>query len=178
MISLTYCEGRNALIVRNNLADLTASVSLRVTGDSENPQVTGRITADSGLIFFRKDRYTVQRAVLEFPPETTFEPILNLQAETEIAGYQIFLNLSGSLVETDQLTLNVHSSPALPQADVVSLITTGNLTNAEGGIGTLAQSGLNTAAEVLTDAIINNLVQKATDKLFGLNVFDRSDHIG
>ena len=164
-------DGRNALIVRNNLADLTASVSLHVTGDSENPQVTGRITADSGLIFFRKDRYTVQRAVLEFPPETTFEPILNLQAETEIAGYQIFLNLSGSLVETDQLSLNVRSSPALPQADVVSLITTGNLTNSEGGIGTLAQSGLNTAAEVLTDAIINNPVQKATDKLFGLNVF-------
>jgi len=53
----------------------------------------------------------------------------------------------------------------------VSLITTGNLTNSEGGIGTLAQSGLNTAAEVLTDAIINNPVQKATDKLFGLNVF-------
>jgi translocation and assembly module TamB len=97
---------------------------------------------------------------------------LNLQAETEIAGYQIFLNMTGSLVETDQLSVVVHSSPALPQADIVSLITTGSLSNAEGGIPTLAQTGLNTAAEVLTDTIINNPARKATDKLFGLNVFE------
>lgn len=165
-------EGRDALIVRNNIADLTASVSLHVTGDSQNPQVAGRIIADSGTIFFRKDRYVVQRGVLEFPPETTIEPVINLQAETEIAGYQIFLNMSGSLTETDQLSVVVRSSPALPQADVVSLITTGSLSNAEGGIPTIAQTGINTAAEILADTIINNPARKATDKLFGLNVFE------
>ena len=47
-------EGRDALVVRNNLADLTASASLRVTGDTEFPQISGRITANSGTIFFRK----------------------------------------------------------------------------------------------------------------------------
>ncbi|MGH7782357.1 MAG: translocation/assembly module TamB domain-containing protein, partial [Candidatus Binatia bacterium] len=165
-------DGRDALIVHNNLADLTASVSLHVTGDSENPQVAGRITANSGTIFFRKDRYTVQRAVLEFPPETSIEPIINLQAESEIAGYQVFVNLSGPLTDADQVSAVVRSSPALPQADVVSLITTGSLSNSEGGIPTLAQTGINTAAEVLTDAIINNPARKATDKLFGLNVFE------
>ncbi len=60
----------------------------------------------------------------------------------------------------------------MPQADVVSLITTGSLSNTEGGIPTLAQSGIRTAAEVLTDTIINAPVRKATDKLFGLNVFE------
>ena len=34
------------------------------------------------------------------------------------------------------------------------------------------QTGINTAAEVLTDAVINNPARKATDKLFGLNVFE------
>jgi translocation and assembly module TamB len=66
----------------------------------------------------------------------------------------------------------VRSSPALPQADVISLITTGNLSNTESGIPTLAQTGINTAAEILTDAIINNPARKATNKLFGLNVFE------
>jgi len=66
----------------------------------------------------------------------------------------------------------VRSSPALPQADVISLITTGNLSNTESGIPTLAQTGINTAAEILTDTIINNPARKATDKLFGLNVFE------
>ena len=165
-------EGRDALVVKNNIADLTASVSLVLTGDTDNPRLSGRITANSGTIFFRKDRYVVQRGVLEFPPDTAIEPIISLQAESEIGGYQIFVNLAGPLKDSQELSATVRSSPALPQADVVSLITTGSLTNASGGIPTLAQTGINTAAEILTDTIINNPARKATDKLFGLNVFE------
>lgn len=165
-------EGRDALVVKNNIADLTASVSLTLTGDADEPRLAGRITATGGTIFFRKDRYQVQRGVLEFPPETAIEPVVNLQAETEIGGYQIFVNLAGPLRETEQLNATVRSSPALPQADVVSLITTGSLSNTEGGIPTLAQTGITTAAEALTDSIINAPIRKATDQLFGLNVFE------
>lgn len=165
-------EGRDALVVRNNVADLTASVSLALSGDTENPRISGRIVANSGTIFFRKERYIVQRGVLDFPPGTAIEPIINLQAESEIAGYQVFVTYSGPLNDSEQATLSVRSSPALPQADVVSLITTGNLANTSGGIPTLAQTGINTAAEVLTDSIINTPVRKATDRLFGLNVFE------
>lgn len=165
-------EGRNALVVRNNIADLTASISLALTGDADNPRISGRITANSGTLFYRKDRYDIQRAVLEFPPETAIEPVVNLQAETEIAGYQIFINLAGPLNDTERLSATVRSSPALPSSDVVSLITTGSLANSAGGIPTFAQTGINTAAEILTDSIINNPARKATDKLFGLNVFE------
>ncbi|MGH9946772.1 MAG: translocation/assembly module TamB domain-containing protein [Pyrinomonadaceae bacterium] len=165
-------EGRNALIVQNNIADLTASVALRVTGNAENPQISGRIVADSGQIFFRRERYDIQRAVLEFPPNTDIDPRLSLQAEAQIGGYQVFVNLNGPLTDTEQLNASVRSSPALPQADVISLITTGSLSNTDSGIPTLAATGINTAAEVLTDSIINNPVRKATDRLFGLNVFE------
>ncbi|HEX8637459.1 MAG TPA: translocation/assembly module TamB domain-containing protein, partial [Pyrinomonadaceae bacterium] len=165
-------EGRDALVVRNNVADLTASLSLRVTGDVDEPQISGRVTATSGTVFFRNDRYEVQRAVVEFPPNTTIEPYINLQAETEIRGYQIVINLAGELTNTENLSATLRSNPALPQADVVSLITTGNLANNDSGIPTLAQGGINTAAELLTDALINNPARKATDKLFGLNVFE------
>ena len=165
-------EGRDALVVRNNVADLTASVSLVLSGDASNPRLSGRITANSGTILFRKDRYDVQRGVLEFPPGTAIDPIINLQAESEIAGYQVFVNLAGPLKDSELLSATVRSSPALPQADVVSLITTGSLANTTGGIPTLAQTGINTAAEILTDTIINNPARKATDRLFGLNVFE------
>lgn len=165
-------EGRNALVVRNNLADLTASLSLRVTGDLDFPQVAGRITANSGTLFYRNDRYEVQRGELVFPPNTSgIEPIINLQAESEINGYQVFVKLNGPLTETENLSAVVTSNPALPSQDVISLITTGSLSNTETGIPTLAQSGINTAAEILTDEIINKPLAKATDKLFGLNKF-------
>lgn len=165
-------EGRDALVVQNNIADLTASVSLRLTGTTDNPQLSGRITANSGTIFFRKERYIVQRGVLEFPPDTAIEPVVSLQAETEIQGYQVFVNLNGPLTDTESLNASVRSSPALPSQDVLSLITTGSLSSAEGGLPTFAQTGINTAAEVLTDSIINAPVRKATDRLFGLNVFE------
>lgn len=165
-------EGRDALIVKNNIADLTASVSLRLTGTTDNPQLSGRISANSGTLFFRKDRYVVQRGVLEFPPDTAIEPVISLQAETEIKGYQVFVNLSGPLNDAEALNASVRSSPALPSQDVISLITTGSLSNTEGGLPTFAQTGINTAAEVLTDSIINAPARKATDKLFGLNVFE------
>lgn len=165
-------EGRDALVVQNNIADLTASVSLRLTGTTDNPQISGRISANSGVLFFRNDRYDIQRGVLEFPPNTSIEPIVHLQAETEIQGYQIFVNFNGSLTETETLALNVRSSPALPTNDVLSLVTTGNLSNTETGLPTFAQTGINTAAEVLADSIINEPIRKATDRLFGLNVFE------
>ncbi len=164
--------GRDALVVRNNLADLTATADLRVTGDAESPAISGRISANRGTIFFRDDRYEIQRGTLTFPPNTTIEPVISLQAEAEIRGYQVFVTLSGDLTDSDSLTATLRSNPALPQADVVSLITTGNLSNTGTGIPTYAQSGLNTAAEILADEIINKPISRATDKLFGLNRFN------
>ncbi|HEX8248222.1 MAG TPA: translocation/assembly module TamB domain-containing protein [Pyrinomonadaceae bacterium] len=165
-------QGENALTVRNNLANLTASADLVVTGDADFPVITGRITANSGTIFFRNDRYEVQRGTLEFPAQSDRAPFINLQAETEIQGYQIFVNLLGELSDFESLNATVRSNPALPQADVVSLITSGNLANTGDGIPTLASTGINTAAEILADALINNPARKATDKLFGLNRFE------
>ena len=144
-----------------------------MTGDIDYPQVAGRITATNGTLFFRNDRYEVQRAELVFPPNTSgIEPVINLQAETEIGGYQILVNLNGPLTDTESLVANVRSNPSLPQPDVISLITTGSISNSGTGIPTLAQSGISTAAEILTDEIINKPIAKATDKLFGLNRFE------
>ncbi|HMS09359.1 MAG TPA: translocation/assembly module TamB domain-containing protein, partial [Pyrinomonadaceae bacterium] len=164
--------GRDALIVRNNIADLTASVSLQLTGTTDNPRLAGRITSTSGTVFFRKDRYIIQRGVLEFPPDTNIDPVIFLQADSEINGYQVFVNLSGPLTDTAALNASVRSNPALPEQDVISLITTGSLSNTSTGIPTLASTGINTAAEVLTDSIINAPARRATDRLFGLNVFE------
>src|SRR5256885_12447202 len=69
-------------------------------------------------------------------------------------------------------TTTATSDPPLPQADVISLITTGNLSSGPEGASISAQSGLGTATSILTDALINAPVQRATDKLFGLNRFE------
>lgn len=168
-------EGRNALVLRNNLADLTGSLSLRINGPIKDPVISGRITATSGTLNFRNDRYDIVRALMDLPPRADADPILNIQAETQIRGYRVTVGLNGPLSQPNAI---VRSDPALPQADVVSLITTGQLAGNDTSASVLSQSGIGTATSLLTDALINAPAQRATSKLFGLSRFEISPVIG
>jgi translocation and assembly module TamB len=159
-------EGRNALVVKNNLANLTASVSLRLNGYVTDPIIEGPITATSGTISFRNNPYEITRGRLDFPPRRGVDPIINIAADSVIRGYRVTASMTGRL-SNPQMT--VTSEPALPQADVVSLILNGTLSTNETNTSVLAQSGLGTAASLLTDTLINAPVSRATNKLFGLS---------
>lgn len=160
-------EGRDALVVRNNLADVVGSVSLRVTGPAEDPIVSGRISASRGTLNFRRERYEVTRGFIDLPAQRDADPILNIQAESEIRGYRVVADLTGPL---SQPSATVRSDPALPQVDVVSLILTGELSQEGSGASVLAQSGVGTAASLLANTIINEPLRRATSKLYGLSL--------
>lgn len=168
-------EGRNALVVRNNLADLVGSVSLQLDGPVNEPTISGRITATSGTLNFRNDRYEITRALVDLPPGRNADPILNIQGESQIRGYRVIVALTGPL---SQPQASVRSEPALPQADVVSLITTGQLSSGDTSSSILAQSEVGAATSLLTDALINAPAQRATSKLFGLTRFEINPVIG
>lgn len=159
-------QGNDALAVRNNLADVVGSVNLRVRGNLDEPIISGRVSATRGTIVFRNDRYELTRAFVDLPAQADADPILNVQAETDISGYRVIVSLSGEL---SRLQAVVRSEPALPQADVVALITTGSLSS---GDSSLAQAGVDTATGLVADTIVNAPVRRATDRLFGLNVFE------
>jgi translocation and assembly module TamB len=166
-------EGRDALVVRNNIADITGSVSLRVTGDASEPVIAGRVAVTQGNVVLLNDqRYDIQRGFVDFPAQYGASPTINLLATADIGAYQVFLGAEGSIAEPEALNVTLRSNPGLPQADVISLVTTGNLTDTEGGIPSLAQTGINTAAGVLTESVINAPIRRATDRLFGLNRFE------
>jgi translocation and assembly module TamB len=162
-------EGRDALIVRNNLADMVGSISLRVNGPVKEPIIAGRITATRGTFEFRNETYEITRGFIDLPPSRDIDPLLNIQAEGEIRGYDVIISLTGSL---SQPTATVRSDPSLPQSDVVALILTGNLSTGETASSPLSGQGVGTAASLLADALINEPARRATDKLFGLNRFE------
>jgi translocation and assembly module TamB len=168
-------EGRNALVVRNNLADLVGSASLRLNGPVKDPVISGRITATSGTLNFRNDRYEITRVLMDLPARPDADPIINIQAEAQIRGYRVTVSLSGPL---SQPQAAVRSEPALPQADVVALITTGQLATGDTSTSILSQSGFGTATSLLTDALINAPASRATSKLFGLTRFEINPVIG
>jgi translocation and assembly module TamB len=150
-------------------------VSLRLDGPVTDPIIAGRITATSGTLNFRNDRYDITRVLLDLPASRNADPILNIQAESQIRGYRVIVSLTGPL---SQPLAAVRSEPALPQEDVVSLITTGQLASGDTSTSILSQSGLGTATSLLTDALINAPAQRATSKLFGLTRFEINPIIG
>ncbi len=168
-------EGRNALIMRNNLGDLVASVSLELNGQIKDPIIEGRITATRGTLNFRNNPYEITRGLIYLPPRLGADPILNIEGQAVIRGYRVTALLAGPLSHPQT---NVSSEPSLPQADVVSLILTGTLSSTDTSTSVLAQSGLGTAASLLTDALINAPVSKATNKLFGLSRLEINPVLG
>jgi translocation and assembly module TamB len=168
-------EGRNALVMHNNLGDIVASVSLQLNGQVKDPIIEGRITASRGTLNFRNNPYEITRGLVYFPARLGADPILNIEGQSVIRGYRVTALLEGPLSHP---TTTVSSEPALPQADVVSLILTGTLSSTDTSTSVLAQSGLGTAASLLTDALINAPISKATNKLFGLSRLEISPVIG
>ncbi|HXM46814.1 MAG TPA: translocation/assembly module TamB domain-containing protein [Pyrinomonadaceae bacterium] len=168
-------EGRNALIMRNNLGDLVASVSLELNGPVKDPTIEGRITATRGTLNFRNNPYEITRGLIYFPPRLGADPVLNIEGQAVIRGYRVTALLEGPLTHP---TTSVSSEPSLPQADVVSLILTGTLSSTDTSTSVLAQSGLGTAASLLTDALINAPISKASNKLFGLSRLEITPVIG
>ncbi|HEV2765265.1 MAG TPA: translocation/assembly module TamB domain-containing protein, partial [Pyrinomonadaceae bacterium] len=160
-------EGQDALVVRNNLADAVGSLAINVRGSADDPVISGRVTLTRGTVNFRNRRFEITRGFIDLPPRRAADPLLNIQAESEIRGYNVIAGITGPL---SQPVTTLRADPALPQVDVVSLILTGNLSSGgEQSASTLAQSGLGTATSLLTETLITNPVRKATDKLFGLN---------
>lgn len=159
-------EGRNALIMRNNLGNLVASVSLQLNGPIKDPIIEGRVTATRGTLNFRNSPYEITRGLIYFPPRLGADPVLNIEAQSMIRGYRLTAMVEGPLSHPQT---NVSAEPSLPQADVVSLMLTGTLSATDSSTSVLAQSGLGTAASLLTDALINAPISRATNKLFGLS---------
>jgi len=151
------------------------SVSLQLDGPVNDPTISGRITSTSGTMNFRNDRYEVTRVLIDLPPSRNADPIINIQGESQIKGYRVIISLTGPLSQPQAI---VRSEPALPQADVVSLITTGQLSADDTSASILSQSGVGAATSLLTDALINAPAQKATSKLFGLTRFEINPVIG
>src|SRR5262249_30996348 len=141
-------EGRNALIMRNNLGNLVGSVQLTLNGPVKTPIIEGRVTATRGTLNFRNNPYEVTRGLVYFPARYGADPTLNIEGQSFIRGYRVTLGIEGPLSHPQT---NVRSEPALPQADVVSLILTGTLSDTDASTSVLAQSGLGTAASLLTD---------------------------
>ena len=132
-------DSENPILVDNNIARLESTVDLRVVGTYYRPSLLGRvILEEGGEVTLAENRYVIENGLIEFTSEARIRPSLNLQARTDVAGYDIILRATGTGGEIDtQFT----SEPSLPEPDVISLLLTGRT------LEQARESGLNIARE-------------------------------
>lgn len=125
------------LTARSSQLNLSGMANLRVGGTVGNPVVTGRVDLSSGELFFMNNRYELQRGIVSFNDPNQTRPVLNIQATTIVEQYNLTLNLVGPL---DRLTTSYVSNPALPTADIISLIYRGQTVEEAASAGTSTDS--------------------------------------
>ena len=112
-------------LVRGNLANGAAALSLRLAGTGLKPWLDGNIRIDSFNANLPFSRLAITRGYIYFTEDAPFEPSLDLQAESRARDYLVGAYIYGT-ASNPQIALS--SEPPLPHADIVSLLATGTTT--------------------------------------------------
>ena len=149
-------------------AELDAEANIRVRGTWEHPILLGHIHVLSGDLLFHGNRYRVARGDINFANPFRLDPVVNVEASTNIQQYEITLNFNGP---ASKLTLAYRSDPPLPANDIVTLLALGQ-TSSEGTLRSASgtQSGTAGASALLSEAV-SSQVGGRLEKLFGITNF-------
>lgn len=155
----------NPIIVDNNLAQLGATLDVRLTGSYYRPGLVGRAELEEGgELYISENRYFVDRGVIDFLNESRVQPTLDILARTKVRNqYDIELAITGGGPEPVATNLTSPSHTELGEPDLISLLLTGRLRE------NLRGEEVNVAAEqslsYLTGRIGGRLSQAAQDTL-------------
>ncbi|MCU0291810.1 MAG: translocation/assembly module TamB [Thermoanaerobaculaceae bacterium] len=140
--------------ISTEMARLVARGELRVVGTSAQPGLLGRLEAlPGGELEVAGVRYELLRGVVTFTDPEGIEPYLDIQARTTVQTFEITVGLVGTL---DRMTPTFTSNPALPEMDIISLISVGRRADEAGSVeaGTVASS-------FLTDQLTSAMTRRA-----------------
>jgi translocation and assembly module TamB len=117
-----HIEGGKNITIQNQLADVEARVDLDWKGTVDEPSITGHIEASGGTLSFQGNKYTVTRGNIDFVDPLRVQPVLDIEAESQVRDYRVILSITG---RGDNPKLSIRSDPPLPELEIVSLIAGG-----------------------------------------------------
>ncbi|MFP5285052.1 MAG: translocation/assembly module TamB domain-containing protein, partial [Thermoanaerobaculia bacterium] len=164
-------DGPDALRVRNNVANLQGDIDLVVRGTLARPVVFGEIEVDEGTLVFSDNEYEVERGLLTFSNPNRIDPVIDLVAQTRIQGFDISLNIGGTL---ENLDVDFASDANLADLEIVSLIATGQRPGEEAGRELTAEGEQVGAGQIAQQILAGEAASAVTRRfgtLFGLDRF-------
>ncbi len=114
-----------AVQFRTTLAEnLQASAQVEALGTPSRLGMLGRVDVTQGDILFFGNKYAINRGTISFYDPNRIDPVLDVSLETQAAGVDITLIVSGPM---DALKLTYHSDPPLQFSELIRLLATGNV---------------------------------------------------
>ena len=150
------------LAVRNNIAEVTGSAELDVTGTLANPVILGEVTlAEGGRVRIQNVDYRVVRGTITFQNPFRIDPFFDLTIEGTVSGgvseiesgpLEVTVNITGTI---DRITPSITSDPPASDITLFSILGFGGL---GGGIGGQQQPGVGLVGQGLLYQSVINLI--------------------
>ena len=157
-----HLSAPNTLAIRNNIAEVTGSADLDVTGTVANPVILGEVTLDEGgTVRIQGVDYRLVRGTVAFQNPFRIDPFLDITvegtvsgfgAETESGPYEVTVNLTGTL---DRMVPTITSDPPASDITLFSILGFGGL---GGGTGTGTSPGVGLVGQSLIGSLIGSRV--------------------
>jgi translocation and assembly module TamB len=167
-----HLYGKEGIWINNNIAKIPLSLDLFLRGSNEKPFLVGRVDLPRGKIFLRRNHFRIISGSVDFLNPEKIDPTFDIHAKTDIRNlatdqtYKVELSLRGTL---SQITLSLASSPSLPEADILALLTIGKTTAdlADGGAGGEA-----------TAFVVSELLEEPVQKVTGVDRIQVNPTVG
>jgi outer membrane protein assembly factor BamA/autotransporter translocation and assembly factor TamB len=145
-----HLSAPDTLAIRNNIAEVTGSADLDVTGTVANPVILGEVALDEGgSVRIQGVDYRLVRGTVAFQNPFRIDPFLDITVEGTVAGfgtetesgpYEVTVNLTGTL---DRMVPTITSDPPASDITLFSILGFGGLgggTGTSSGVGLVGQS--------------------------------------
>ncbi|MCB0351703.1 MAG: translocation/assembly module TamB, partial [Bdellovibrionales bacterium] len=145
---------------------------MKIEGPPQNPLLTGKINiVRGGKISFRNNIFEIKNGTVEYDKAVPSNPTLNIQADARVTAqlknnetrdYDIDMRVQGTATNPK---ITLASQPALPENDLISLLTLGFI-NEESSAADTTREGLiaNTSSQLLSAVVTEQL-----DRVLELN---------
>ena len=148
------------------------SLNLRVVGTAADPVMLGRIVINGGDLIIMGNRYVMQHGTVDLVNPSHTEPVLNVEATTNISQYDIQIRMWGP---AEHLHTSYTSVPALPPSDIINLIAFGKTSEAQAAAP--AAPG-NLGAESLVASQVSSQVTSRLEKIAGISQLTIDPELG
>ncbi|MCM3875619.1 MAG: translocation/assembly module TamB, partial [Thermoanaerobaculia bacterium] len=163
----------SSIEVRANVARLKLSGELFLRGTVGHPLLFGEVTAEEGgRLTLQGQHYELVSGKILFSNPLRIEPFFEIEARGTVNRYQVTFGLTGT---PSRLAPRFSSDPQLSEAQIVSLMTTGDVPQSAGApVGPAPNSSdesISKAARELLASLATEAVTSRTKDFFRLDRF-------